>query len=101
RRGRSRRLRALAHVDAAPARLDAERLQRVADLRDDLVGAGERLRARVAELRAVRGAARAGDGALGGAGAAAARPPVAQGPLPARQPARVQPEVLPALGAAL
>ena len=34
-------------------------------------------------------------------GAAAARAADAQGPLPARQPARVQPQVLPALGAAL
>ena len=38
---------------------------------------------------------------IGAAGAAATRAVRAEGPLPARQPARVQPQVLPALGASL
>ena len=56
-RGDARRRRALALDDAAAAH-DAERLHRVARLRRNRVGARERIRARVAELRAVRRAAR-------------------------------------------
>ena len=49
----------VALLDAAPARR-AERLHGVVDLRVDRVGAEPRPRARVAELRAVRGTPRAG-----------------------------------------
>src|SRR5439155_10746868 len=80
---------------------DSERLQRVVDLRRDRVGARPRLRARLAQLLAVRGAPHPGCGADGDARAPGAGPPRAEGPLPARQPARLQPQVLPALGAAL
>src|SRR5262249_10472601 len=91
---------AVALVDAAAAH-DAEWLQRVARLRRDRVGARPRLRARVAELRAVRGAARAGGGAVAPAAPRAACAAAAQGPFPARQPAALQPEVLPDVAAPL
>src|SRR5262249_10271988 len=91
---------AVALVDAAAAH-DAEWLQRVARLRRDRVGARPRLRPRVAELRAVRGAARAGGGAVAPAAPRAACAAAAQGPFPARQPAALQPEVLPDVAAPL
>src|SRR5581483_910766 len=88
----------LALVDAAPA-LHAERLQRMVDRRGDCVGAGPRIRTRLAQLRAVRCSARARGRAEPPAGDAAQSAAHAEGPVPARQPADVQPEVLPALGA--
>ena len=86
-RGLARRQGALALDDAAVA-LGAERVHRVARLRRRRVGAGQRLREGVAELRPVRGAARARCAAVRAATAAAARAARAEGPLPARQPAR-------------
>src|SRR5690349_6178658 len=73
----------------------------MADLRDGRLGAHPRLRADLAQLRALRGAARAGGRALEGAAARAPRAVAAEGPLPARQPAALQPQVLPELAAAL
>ena len=57
-RARPRRQRALALVDAARTCDDPERVQRVADLRGAALGARARLPARLAQLLAVRGAAR-------------------------------------------
>ena len=71
------------------------------DLRDGRLGSRTRLRARLAQLLAVRGAARTGGGAHGSAGAAAAGVAAVEGALPARQSAQLQPQVLPALGAPL
>jgi lysylphosphatidylglycerol synthetase-like protein (DUF2156 family) len=93
-RGLSRRLRALAVVDAAPA-LDAERVQRVARLRDRGLGEGERRRRVLAQLRALRRAPGAGGRAVTAAEPRAASTPTAEGALPARQPPALQPEVLP------
>src|SRR4029077_3164916 len=73
----------------------------MAELRGGYVGAGERLRPCLTQLLAVRGAARAGGRAVGPAGDAASRAAVDEGALPARQPACLQPQVLPALGAAV
>src|SRR5262249_57243454 len=82
---------AVAVVDATPARSDAERLQRVAGLRDDRVGARPRLSPRVPQLLAVRGASRTRGGAVRRTGAPTpcAAPP--ERPLPARQPPRRPP----------
>src|SRR5260370_54236 len=73
----------------------------MARLRDRRVGPPEGLHPHLAELRAVRGATGSRGRALRlaeGRTSCAAR---AEGPLPARQPACLQPEVLPELGAAL
>ena len=56
-------------------------------------------RACLAQLRAVRGAARARGRAVAAAAAGARRAAAAEGPLPARQPAALQPQVLPGVGA--
>src|SRR5262249_54163925 len=91
----------VAVVDAAGARIHAERVQRVADLRGARLGARPRLPARLAELLALRGGARPRPAAQPGPGAGAEGAARDPGALPARQPACVQPEVLPGLGAAL
>src|SRR5439155_14119790 len=100
-RRRARGVGALPLVDAPTARVDAERLQRVVDLRDRRLGTRARLRARLAQFLALRRTARTGGGALGSTGAPAASVAATQRPLPARQSAQLQPEVLPALGASL
>src|SRR5207253_2659608 len=99
-RALSPRLRALTLLDATFAD-DAERIQRMARLYGRRMGEGARLRARVAELRAVRGAAGARGAALRAAKARATCAAAAQGTLPARQPAALQPQVLPDLAATL
>src|SRR5262249_43201846 len=99
-RGLSSRLGAFTVVDAAAAD-DAERLQRMARVRARRLGGRERVRARVFELRTVRRAARARGGAVEAAAARASRSAAAEGTLPARQPAPLQPEVLPELAAPL
>src|SRR5205823_7663404 len=91
RRLQSRR-RAVPLVDAAPAH-DAERLQRVARLRDRRLGARRRLRTSVSELCALRRAARPRSRAVGAGAAGTKGTASAQGSLPARQPAPLQPEV--------
>src|SRR5205823_5576383 len=65
------------------------------------VGAPARLRPDLAQLRAVRRAARAGGRPLEPPEARAPRAARAQGTLPARQPPALQPQVLPELGAAV
>src|SRR5207244_12266787 len=75
--------------------------QRGARVRLGRVGAYERIRARLVELRAVRRAARAGSGAVGIAEARTPCAAAAQGSLSARQPVAVQPQVLPDLAAAV
>src|SRR5581483_6572927 len=99
-RGHAGRLGAVALLDA-PAALDAERVQRVARVRDRPVGSRERLPADLAELRALRGAARARGGPLEPAATRAARAARAEGSLPARQPPALQPEVPAVLAAAI
>src|SRR5207253_10820400 len=78
-----------------------ERLQRVAHLRGDRLGPRECVRPRLAQLRPVRRALRVRRPAERRGGAAAQGVDRAQGPFPAGQPARLQPEVLPALGTPL
>src|SRR5205814_7843885 len=72
------RLRAVALVDAATAD-DAERIQRVARVCGGRMGAGERARTRVAQLRALRRVARPGSGADGTAKARAPSAAAAEG----------------------
>src|SRR5581483_6113537 len=97
---RPRRLGALALDDAAAPRR-AERIQRMADLRVDRVGAHRGLRARLAELHAVRVAPLAGGVADARAAARGRSPSPPQGLVPARQPRPVQPQVLSRVGAAV
>src|SRR5439155_26410364 len=85
----------------ATAPHDAERIQRVARLLRDRMGAHGRLPPRVAQLRPVRCAAGAGGRALDLATPRAPGVAAAEGTLPARQPLALQPEVLPTLGAAV
>src|SRR4029077_2430760 len=93
-------LRALALVHASPAD-DAERVQRVAPLRDRGGGPGSSHRKNIAELRAVCRAARTTGRALGSSARRAEGAADAQGPFPARQPPALQPQVLSELGAAV
>src|SRR5436309_15536279 len=65
------------------------------------VGAPKRVRTRLAQLRALRRAARARGRPRTPTAGRAEGAAVAEGPLPARQPAPLQPEVLPELAAAL
>src|SRR5205814_9273994 len=89
----ARRLCALPLLDAAPPH-DAERLQRVAHLPLARVGNRARLRPRVAQLLAVRAAARARGLAHPRAAGAGGRSALAEGALPAGQPAALQSQVL-------
>src|SRR5256886_12842977 len=66
----------------------------MARLRGNRLGARRGHRARVAEFRALRGAARAGSRAVEAATARAPRVAAAQRAFPARQPAAVQSQVL-------
>src|SRR5581483_7460510 len=75
--------------------------QRVAHLRVRPVGARARIRRRLAQLLAVRGAVGTRGRALRSPGAASAGAAPAEWPLPARQPPQLQPQVLPEVGAPL
>src|SRR5436305_1075542 len=92
------RQRPVAVVHAPPAG-DTERAQRVARGRNCVLGSRARVRPPLDELLALRGAVRRRRAAVAGATSRASRAPAAEGTVPARQPARLQPEVLPVLGA--
>src|SRR5207247_9322939 len=87
-------------LDAA-TQVDAEWVQRVARLRSGRLGAEEWIRARVAQLRAVRCAARSRGRTVARPAAGAPRAAAVEGSLPARQSPAFQPQVLPELAAPL